>query len=105
MLSTGLLLKLLGVLFLLGLLALAGMGLSRLQQRRIYAWARDHQYAVLDLRFVRHAGGLLFWLPMVQSGTWRITVEDAEGGTRTGWIYFGPWWLEVPWGAPHVQWR
>jgi hypothetical protein len=105
MLSTDLMLKFLLVLLALGLLAVLALLFSQLQQRRIYQWANENRYALLKLHFVRHAGGLLFWLPLVQRGTWQITVEDEQGGRRSGWVYFGPWWMECPWGKLHVQWR
>lgn len=105
MITTGLMLKFLLVLLILGLFAAGALLISQIQQRRIYQWANQNRYAVLKLRFVRHAGGLLFWMPLVQRGTWQVTVEDEQGGVRTGWVYFGRWWLEMPWGRLHIQWR
>jgi hypothetical protein len=88
----------------LALLA-ATLWMDHQSRLRIRHWADQRGYGLIRLEFQRHFLGLLFWLPLVQRGQWYIEVEDPEGGLRSGWVHFGPWWFEHPWGRISVQWR
>jgi hypothetical protein len=69
-------------------------------ERRIRLWADQNGYAVLRVGRWRASGGLL---PLGKS--WRVTVQDDEGGWRTGIVHFGYWLIDVPWGKMSVEWE
>ena len=75
------------------------------EQQRIRAWADSQAYAIVRMQYRRHFGGLLFWFPLVQRGSWFVEVEDEQGGRRCGWVHFGHWLFETPWGRLSVEWQ
>ena len=73
---------------------------ARRCERAIRGWADANGCAIIELgrwRLSPRPAGLL--------KTWRITVQDEQGGWRTGTVYFGSWLLDVPWGKMHIRWR
>ena len=45
---------------------------------------------------------LVLWVLM---GTWEIAIQDEEGGQRDGFVTFGHWLVDLPWGKMNVEWR
>ena len=68
-------------------------------ERQIRLWADRNGYAVLRLGRWRALGG-----PLSLAKNWRVTVQDDEGGWRTGTVCFGYWLIDVPWGRMVVEW-
>ena len=82
---------------------------GRVLRRRIRQWATDSGYALLRLRYQLTPGRLallLFvgWIPFFPLGAWYIKIQDEQGGQRDGYVHFGSWLLDVPWGEMHVRW-
>ncbi|MFP4356382.1 MAG: hypothetical protein ACLFUJ_14790 [Phycisphaerae bacterium] len=94
-----------GLLLLYGALLAVTLWLDHIARLKIRRWADSSGYALVHMEFQRHFLGLLFWLPMVQRGQWFIEIEDEQGGRRSGWVHFGPWWFEHPWGRIQMEWR
>lgn len=87
---------------------------QRRLSQRIRIWASENGYAVIRLEY-RYALGpfgtvltLLFW-GVVKWGSWFVEVQDEQGGTRRGYVYFPvrylPPWIDVPWGKMQIEWR
>ena len=45
---------------------------------------------------------VVLWVLM---GTWKIAIQDEEGGQRDGFVTFGHWLVDLPWGKMNVEWR
>ena len=45
---------------------------------------------------------LLLWILM---GTWIVAIQDEQGGQRNGYVTFGHWLVDLPWGRMNVEWR
>ena len=73
--------------------------------KRIRKWADSNEYALLRVEYRRFCWGLLSFIPIVNTGQWRVKIQDAEGGQRHAWVYFGWWWLDIPWGKLQVRWQ
>jgi hypothetical protein len=69
-------------------------------ERRIRLWADREGYAILRLGRWRDAA----W-PLSLGKSWRVTVQDEEGGWRTGTVHFGYWLVDIPWGRMSVEWE
>jgi len=82
----------------LGFLILTGLALvvifweARRSGRMISQWAADHKYEVLEKKqpFV-NLGPFRRDKPAGRT-FYRVTVRDAEGQARGGWISCGVWW-------------
>ena len=78
-------------------------------QRRIRQWADENECALIRLQY-RYSLALFLacayfvWVPIVQYGTWYVTVQDSQGGQRNAWLYFGTKWIDLPWRDLQVQW-
>ncbi len=72
-------------------------------QQRIRRWADEHGYGIISLDYRRPLGG--FASPIIGGGSWHVVVEDAEGGQRAGWVSFGNWFFDLPWGKMQIRWE
>ena len=75
----------------------------RRREFRIRQWCDDNGYALLSLK----AGGTMSGFqapPGLIGGGVLITIQDEQGGQRTGWVYFGASQSLLPWGKLQVRW-
>jgi len=70
---------------------------------------RDVKHLLLDLPpgayiLAGITAGLLsvLWVLM---GTWEVAIQDEQGGQRNGYVTFGHWLVDLPWGKMNVEWR
>lgn len=67
-------------------------------------WARRHGYHIISQEYCRFFKGPFFWTSSKGQVVYYVTVQDAEGRQRTGWVrcggfFFGLWSdnVEVRW--------
>jgi hypothetical protein len=73
-------------------------------KRRVTRWAGDNGMKLLEF-----SGALFYQGPRAfrrsdNRFTFRVMVEDAAGGVRSGWLTFGSSWSFWPAGDPEVHW-
>jgi hypothetical protein len=95
------------ILFAAGLVAalvLALVGGRSYWKRRVTRWARDNGLKLLEFSGSRFHEGPRAFRRSDSQFEFRVVVEDASGGVRSGWLTFGSYWSFWPAGDPEIRW-
>jgi hypothetical protein len=94
--------------FMLGLLAVVvilvfvwhfGRSNSLLQK-----WAAQNGYKIVGQEYRTFFRGPFFWTTTKGQTVYYVTVEDAAGNRRAGWVRCGGWWFGMMSDAVEVRW-
>jgi hypothetical protein len=106
------------VLIALLLILLAGASIAWTFARSkslIQEWADENGYRLLDYQYRWLVRGPFFWTTSKGQTVYRVTVEDARGNVRKGWVRCGSWlaglwshridvrWDEDTWHRPGFE--
>ena len=73
-------------------------------RRRVTRWAGDNGLRLLEFSGARFYQGPRAFRRSDNQFAFRVVVEDASGGVRSGWLTFGSYWSFWPGGDPEVRW-
>ena len=68
------------------------------------SWARENGYELLESSYRNVIKGPFFWTSSRGQVVYRITVRDARGRTRSGWLRCGGWWAGLFSDKTEVRW-
>src|SRR5215203_3704968 len=73
-------------------IGLASMAWSFSRSRSlIQEWADENGYRVVEAKYRWIVRGPFFWTTSKSQTVYRLTVEDAHGNLRRGWVRCGSW--------------
>ena len=73
-------------------------------KRRVTRWAGDNGLKLLEFSGARFYQGPRAFRRSDSQFAFRVVVEDASGGVRTGWLTFGSYLSLWPAGDPEIRW-
>lgn len=70
----------------------------------VRAWARRSGYDRIELRYAWAYQGPFFWTTGRGQIVYRVTVREANGYVRRGWVRCGTWWGALLSDRVDVRW-
>lgn len=67
-------------------------------------WAAENGYRLLSSQYRNFSRGPFFWTTSKGQTVYRVTVQDRDGGTRSGWVRCGSWWGGLLSDKVQVRW-
>ena len=55
-------------------------------------WARDNDYEVISREYRNFFKGPFFWTSTKGQTVYYVTIRDADGNVRSGWLRCGGFW-------------
>jgi hypothetical protein len=97
------LLQFFAVVALLGVVVLAIVWHYRRAASLLRQWAERNGYRLVSSEYRLFVRGPFFWTTSKGQVVYRVTVQDAQGNTRSGWVRCGGWFLGL--FSDHVEAR
>ena len=72
-------------------------------ERLLDRWAERTGYRIIDADYRNVFRGPFFWTTSKGQTVYRVTIQDENGRTRSGWVRCGGWWFGL-W-SDHVEAR
>jgi len=70
----------------------------------LQGWAALNGFEILESEFRFFRRGPFFWTTSKGQTVYYVTVRDAQGQTRSGWVRCGSWWLGLWSDRAEVRW-
>ncbi len=67
-------------------------------------WAAANGYRIISAQYRNLVRGPFFWTTSKGQTVYRVTVEDADGRQRDGWVRCGGWFLGLLSDRVQVRW-
>ena len=67
-------------------------------------WAAENGYRLLSSQYRNFSRGPFFWTTSKGQTVYRVTVQDRDGATRSGWVRCGSWWGGLLSDKVQVRW-
>jgi hypothetical protein len=67
-------------------------------------WAAQNGFEILKSEFRFFRRGPFFWTSSKGQTIYYVTVRDAQGSVRSGWVRCGGWWLGLWSNKTEVRW-
>jgi hypothetical protein len=68
-------------------------------------WADDNRYQIVESSYRHLLRGPFFWTSSKGQTVYRVTVRDAKGVERSGWVRCGSWWTGLFSDKVEVRWE
>jgi len=67
-------------------------------------WASEHNYRIVSSEYRNFFRGPFFWTSSKGQTVYYVTVETADGQTKSGWVRCGGWLLGLLSDTADVRW-
>jgi hypothetical protein len=68
-------------------------------------WAKENGFEIIESSYRNHLKGPFFWTSSRGQTVYRVTVRDARGVERSGWVRCGAWWAGLFSDKVEVRWE
>ena len=76
----------------------------RRSRSRLDQWAAQNGFRIIESSYRNLVRGPFFWTTSKGQTVYRVTVEDASGRQRSGWVRCGGWFLGLWSDQVTVRW-
>jgi hypothetical protein len=73
-------------------------------RRLLEKWAAENGFRIIESSYRNLVRGPFFWTTSKGQSVYRVTVEDATGQRRSGWVRCGSWLLGLWSDSVQVRW-
>lgn len=67
-------------------------------------WADENGFRLIERHYHHFRRGPFFWTTSKGQTVYRVTVQDANGNTRSGWVRCGSWMWGLASNRAEVRW-